>query len=1044
MKHSLKTFLRYFMATLLLAAINYGGASLGKLLAIPPGNVTPVWPPSGIGFAALLLFGNRLWPGIFIGSLAFNLGFFYQEHQFISVNGFICSLGIATGSTLQALAGSVVTKRFTRYNNDNWDIASVFKILVLSGPIACLIGATFGTTSLTLFQAIPRSEYWSTWATWWFGDSAGVFVVSGFLISAYHQIQSRKALNIQQPRTVLTSIASILLVLTVLGGTLWIWTVLRNETAEAERLHFENHIQEAEAEIKTRLLTYENALDGALGFIQASQGLNRIEWEAYTKALHIQEKYPGILGMGYIEYLIGDSIHNDRFVIKYIEPIERNIKALGYDIGSEVRRRKAAELARDTNTKRITQPVNLVQDVKQGPGFLLLLPIYDKNKTLATVADRRKAFKGWVYAPFTGKHIFENILPSTDAEISFKIYDTNFSDSNFIYSSKTESDRKPYLKKTKYFNYAGRQWLIIWESNRNFKNNVSQGQAGFILFFGFFASLSLALLLLNLNTTNDRALKLASTVTQQIEERNGLLEESNEALAKELYERQRAEALIREVSKRNELILNTMHEGIFGFNANHQVEFINPAAAEMLGCSVNEILQMSNTHDIFHHTKPDGSPYPKNECSMYQAAINGTPAKIENELFWRKDGTSFPVEYSVTPVRHDGVSEGVVVVFRDISEKMEQDKLLRQAALRFEAIFNQSFQFIGLMSPEGILLEANQSALEAAATEAKDVMGKFFWDTPWWSHSPALQEQLKDAIKRASQNEFVRFEATHPSADGNTITVDFSLKPMLDHSGVVSLLIPEGRDITYTKKIEEEHKQMLEQLREVARMRRNFVSTLTHDLRTPLIAQGRVLSRLQNEGAISSNTSLTSLVKGFLQNNADLLQMVNNLLETYELEDGRIIPLPEAVSLYQVTMDCCHELQELLNAKELEVKNNINPEFPAIQADALLLKRLFKNLLGNAIANIPPGSTIWLEADDIGDSIGFSVKDNGPGISDELLPYLFTRYLSGAGASKKIGSGLGLYICKMICELHGGSIHIDSNADQGTTVNVRLPKQYED
>jgi PAS domain S-box-containing protein len=124
---------------------------------------------------------------------------------------------------------------------------------------------------------------------------------------------------------------------------------------------------------------------------------------------------------------------------------------------------------------------------------------------------------------------------------------------------------------------------------------------------------------------------------------------------------------------------------------------------------------------------------------------------------------------------------------------------LRASQERFRGIFDQTFQFIGLMTAEGTLLEANRTAVQFAGVDEKDVIGRPFWDTPWWSHSPELQQRLRNAVREAAAGKTVRFEATHPAADGTTSWIDFSLKPLFNSAGEVTLLIPEGRDITRMK-----------------------------------------------------------------------------------------------------------------------------------------------------------------------------------------------------------------------------------------------------
>ena len=101
---------------------------------------------------------------------------------------------------------------------------------------------------------------------------------------------------------------------------------------------------------------------------------------------------------------------------------------------------------------------------------------------------------------------------------------------------------------------------------------------------------------------------------------------------------------------------------------------VNPATAEMTGFSREELLG-SRMHDLIHHRRPDGSPYPAEECPIHAAFADGETGRVTDEVFWRKDGTSFPVEYTCTPIEEDGRVEGAVVVFSDVSARRETERL---------------------------------------------------------------------------------------------------------------------------------------------------------------------------------------------------------------------------------------------------------------------------------------------------------------------------------------------------------------------------------
>lgn len=142
---------------------------------------------------------------------------------------------------------------------------------------------------------------------------------------------------------------------------------------------------------------------------------------------------------------------------------------------------------------------------------------------------------------------------------------------------------------------------------------------------------------------------------------------------------------------------------------------------------------------------------------------------------------------------------------------MEEKRREKERLLRL--VFDHTSHFIGLMTPDGTMIDANRTALEFAGLSESDVIGKPFWETPWWLHSPELQEKLRSAVLRASSGEFVRFDAHHPGLDGSIHWIDGSLTPVKDERGSVVYLIPEGRDVTDRKRAEERLRQSEERYR---------------------------------------------------------------------------------------------------------------------------------------------------------------------------------------------------------------------------------------
>lgn len=163
-----------------------------------------------------------------------------------------------------------------------------------------------------------------------------------------------------------------------------------------------------------------------------------------------------------------------------------------------------------------------------------------------------------------------------------------------------------------------------------------------------------------------RAGQIQLQFEELIEKRVFELQVINGALNREIAERNQAEEELRELQKQLQLILDSAGEGILGLDNQGRVMFINQAASLMLGWEAEELI--GNTHhQLIHHTLPDGTPHPKEDCPIYMAYKDGLVHYRSNDVFWCRNGTGFPVEYVSTPIRDRGMLTGAVVVFRDMN-----------------------------------------------------------------------------------------------------------------------------------------------------------------------------------------------------------------------------------------------------------------------------------------------------------------------------------------------------------------------------------------
>lgn len=161
--------------------------------------------------------------------------------------------------------------------------------------------------------------------------------------------------------------------------------------------------------------------------------------------------------------------------------------------------------------------------------------------------------------------------------------------------------------------------------------------------------------------------------------------EANEFVRRGLSEWRRVQRLFEEIEQENQLILQAAGEGIYGVNTEGTTTFVNPAAQRMLGYSAAELVG-ENMHRVLHHTHADGSHYPVGDCPIYAAFKDGAVHQVQNEVFWCKDGSPIPVEYTSTPIRQGGELVGAVVVFRDVSERKETERRLHQALDELERL----------------------------------------------------------------------------------------------------------------------------------------------------------------------------------------------------------------------------------------------------------------------------------------------------------------------------------------------------------------------
>lgn len=277
-------------------------------------------------------------------------------------------------------------------------------------------------------------------------------------------------------------------------------------------------------------------------------------------------------------------------------------------------------------------------------------------------------------------------------------------------------------------------------------------------------------------------------------------------IVRDITESKKAQqALTRSEAKFRSMIQNSS-DIITLFNQEGIIEYESPSLEKILGYKPQELIG-KNVFDFIH---PDDLSFILTRFNELIQESGSISAPTEYR-FRHKNGFWCWLETTASNLTLDPVLKAVVANSRDISERKKTDQKLKDSEEKYQAIFNHSFQFTGLLSPEGIMLEVNQTALDFVEVEAKDVIGLPFWKTPWCvlRERPSEQEiashkRLKQAIVKAAAGEFIRYEDQVRGAGKRVAMIDFSLKPVYDNNGNVKWLIPEGRNISEIKEAQAE------------------------------------------------------------------------------------------------------------------------------------------------------------------------------------------------------------------------------------------------
>lgn len=338
------------------------------------------------------------------------------------------------------------------------------------------------------------------------------------------------------------------------------------------------------------------------------------------------------------------------------------------------------------------------------------------------------------------------------------------------------------------------------------------------------------------------------------------------------------------------------------------------------------------------------------------------------------------------------------------AELMRQNKLL-------ESVINSLSDGILIINEKFEILRATPKILKWFDIKGKDIIGKKVFEF--------IQPVNDDNFEISNLNNVEVFIKHTPT---NNFIISSQPLQSLEKKRFVLII----KDITTEKEIEN--------------LKEDFVATLTHDLKVPIVAATNIIDLfLANKfGKISDKQKFA--LENMKDSNSSLLELVQILLETYKLKEKGIKLVKEEIALNPFIESIVNEMQPL--AQNIKIKIKFKPETnnPAIQADPMQLKRIIKNLISNALdhSNTKKDIDIKLGSEDKFTTI--SIIDYGQGISKDELKMIFNKYYSAAKKLRKVGTGLGLYLSQQIAVAHGGEIIVTSEENVRTEFCVKIPQ----
>ncbi len=566
----------------------------------------------------------------------------------------------------------------------------------------------------------------------------------------------------------------------------------------------------------------------------------------------------------------------------------------------------------------------------------------------------------------------------------------------------------------------------------------------------------------------------------------------------------KANDALRDNEERVRLLLDSTAEAIYGLDLKGNCTFCNFACLRLLGFERPDQLLGKNMHVITHHTRSDGTPYPKKDCQIYEAFQRGKGTHVDDEIFWRADGSSFAAEYWSYPIVREDKIVGSVVTLLDITNrKLAEEELnnhrthleelvkartneiesanqaLQESEERYRRIFEDSpislweedfsaFKiYVDQLRAEGIsdfrsYFETHPDAVIKAAALIKIVdINRATIDLYRVDNKSQFLGNLNQVFTESSHKAFreeiiaiaegettFEIESTNQTLAGDEIHISLKLSTAPGYEKTLSKVLVSINDITKLKKTEAEMYNAKVLAEGANRTKSIFLANMSHELRTPLNAVLGFSELMARDPQVSQKQSEN--LKIIKRSGEHLLALINDVLDMSKIEAGRTELELESIDLHLLLQDLGDMFRLRTNDKKLGFNLQLRHGLPRyVSIDAGKLRQVLINLLGNAVKFTEAGKVILrANANNLFDGnwqLRIEVEDTGVGIPAEKIEDIFKPFTqTGHLLANQQGTGLGLAISSQFIQLMGGTISVESMPNKGSVFHFEIPAKVAD